>query len=117
MADRSFRDDAGRLGNVETDAMQPLIGAKPEHQLQDRRIGGNALSMLQGIDQARRGHHPEALVDADKKLWRNVRHLDRTKLRAFDLPRDRTQLACRIDLRFDTATRIPFDCGGKILGK
>ena len=94
VTDRSFRDDAGRLGYIEPDAVQPFLGAKAEHQLQHRRIGGDALSVLHRLDQPGGGHDLEALVDADEELRRYVRRLDRAELRAFDLPRDRAQLAC-----------------------
>ena len=97
--------------------MQPLVGAKPEHQLEHRRIGGDALAVLDGIDEAGRGHHLEALVDADKKLRRNDGDLDRAELHALDLPRNRAQLARRIDLALDAAAGILLDRGGEILGK
>jgi hypothetical protein len=35
--------------------------------------------------------------------------LNGAELRAFDLPRDRTQLARRVNLGFDTTARIPLD--------
>ena len=57
-------------------------------------------------DQARRRHHLEALVDADEKFGRHDRALDRAELRALDLPRNRAQLARRIDLGLDAAAGI-----------
>src|ERR1700735_30401 len=95
--------------------MQTFAGAEREHQLQNRRIGGDALTVLDRIDQPGSGHHLETLVDADEEFRRNDRSLDGTELYAFDLTRDRAQLARRIDLTFDAAARIPLDRGGKIL--
>ncbi len=95
----------------------PLSAPSDEHQFEHRRIGGNALAMFERIDEARSGHHFEALVDADEKLRRNGAGLDRAELHAFDLARDRAQLACRIDLALDPAAGIPFDRRGEILGE
>ena len=61
------------MRDEQPDAVQSLVGAEPEHQLQHRRIGGDALPVLDGIDEAGRGHHLEALVDADEELRRNDR--------------------------------------------
>jgi ABC-type nitrate/sulfonate/bicarbonate transport system substrate-binding protein len=54
-----------------------------------RAIGGEALAMLQRVNQAGRGHDFKTLIDADKKLRRNDRDLDGTELHAFDLSWDR----------------------------
>jgi len=84
----------------------------PKHQLQNRRISGETLSVLHGINEPGRGHHFKAPVDADKKLRWNIRRLDGAELRTLDLSRNRAQLARRIDLGPDAPSRIPFDCGG-----
>ena len=95
----------------------PLFGAKRQHQLEHRRIGGEALAVLDRIDEPRRRHHLETLVDADEKFRRNDRRLDGAELHAFDLARDRAELARRIDLALDAAAGIPLDRGSKILGQ
>ena len=97
--------------------MQPLVGAKPEHQLAHRGIGGDALAVLERIDQARRGHHLETLVDADEKFRRNFHDLDGAELGAFDLSRDRAELARRIDLGLDAPAGILLDQCGEVLGE
>ena len=61
--------------------------------------------------------HFEALVDADEEFRRNDRALDGAELRALDLPRDRAELARRIDLGLDAAARILLDRRGEILGE
>ena len=99
MADRRLGDHRGRRIMNMRDAVQALVGAEAEHQLEHRRIGGDALALRQRADQARRRHHLEALIDADEEFRRQDRALDRAELRAFDLPRDRAELARRIDLR------------------
>src|ERR1700685_602887 len=73
--------------------------------------------MLERVDETRRRHHFETLVDADEEFRRHGRDLDGAELRAFDLPRDRAELACRIDLALDTPAGIFLDQGSKILGK
>src|SRR6202034_1258490 len=82
------------------DAVQPFVGAKPEHQLEHLGVGGETLALIHGADQARRRHQLEALVDADEEFRRNDRTLDSAELRALDLPRDRAELARRIDFGF-----------------
>jgi len=62
-------------------------------------------------DESRRGQYLKALVDPDEELRRNDRALDGAELRTFDLPRDRAELACRIDLGFDAASGLLFDSG------
>ena len=118
MADRRFRDRANPAGamNMPTPC-SPLLAPSPSISFKHRRIGGEALAVLERVDQARRRHHLEALVDADEEFRRNDRGLDGAELHAFDLARDRAQLACRIDLALDAAARIPLDRGGKILGQ
>jgi hypothetical protein len=73
--------------------------------------------MLERIDEAGSRHHLETLVDANKKLGRNGRNLDSAELRTFDLPRDRTQLACRIDFALDAPAGIALYRCGKVLGE
>ena len=73
--------------------------------------------MLHGIDQTRRGHDLEALVDADKELRRNDCGLNGAELHALDLTRNGAQLARRIDLAFDAAAQILLDDGGEIFGE
>ena len=97
--------------------MQSLIGAQSEHQFQDRRIGSNALAVLDAVDETGRRHDFEALVDADKKLRWNRGRLNRAELCAFDLTWNRAQLARRIDLAFDAAARILLDRRGEVFGE
>src|SRR5580692_5708817 len=109
--------DAVRLRLEHPGAMQALIGSKAQHQLEHLWIAGETLAMLQRFDQSWRGHHLEALVNADEKLGRNDRRLDRAELYAFDLPRNRAELARRINLGLDASSRQPLDRGAEILGK
>ena len=71
--------------------------------------------MLHGADEAGRGHDLEPLVDADIEFRRHHRGLDRAELHAFDLSRDRAQLAGGIDLALDAAAGILLDRGGVVL--
>jgi hypothetical protein len=97
--------------------VQSLVSPETKHQLEHSRIRRNALPLLHGADEARRGHHFEALVDADQELGREHCALDRAELSTFDLPRDRTQLACRINLRLDAPARITLERGSIILAE
>jgi hypothetical protein len=117
MPDRRPRQEASRRSDEECGTVQPSVGAKPEHELEHRRIGGDALAVLDGVDETWGGHHFETLVNADVELRRNDRHLDCAELHAFDLPRHRAQLARRIDLGFDAAARIALNRGGEVLGE
>ena len=117
VADRALRDHRGRRIHEQRDAVQPFIGAKTEHQLLDLRIGGDPLPVIHGIDQAGRRHHLEALVDADKEFRRNERALDGAELGAFDLSRNRAELARRINLGFDAAAGILLQRSGISLGE
>src|ERR1700692_2122938 len=103
MADRRFRDQRGWRVHEQRDAVQSLVGAEPKHQLEYLGIGGETLALLHGVDQARRRHQLEALVDADEEFGRDDRALDGAELGALDLPRDRTELACGIDFGLDAA--------------
>ena len=107
-------NNLGRLGHKQADAAQPLGGAESEHRLEHLRVGGDTLPLLDRTDEARGGQHFEALIDADEEFRRNDRGLDRTELRAFDLPRDRAELARRKDLGLDAAAGILLDRGGEI---
>ena len=73
------------------------------------------LALRHRSDEAWRGHHFEALVEADQKFRRYDLALDRAELHAFGLTRDRAQLACRIDFGLDAAAGIFFQRGGEIL--
>lgn len=88
VTNRGFRHDAGRLGDVESDTMEALIGTEAKHELQHRGIGCETLSMLHRIHQSRGCHYLEAFIDADKKLRWNIRRLDGAELGALDLPGD-----------------------------
>ena len=111
MTDRTLRNHFRRFGERDGDTVQSLFGAKSEIEFQHRRIGGDLLALRGGRDETRSGQHFEAFVDTDEELGRNNGALDRAELRAFDLTRDRTQLARRIDLDLDAAPRILFDGG------
>ena len=95
----------------------PLLAPSPSISFNTAGSAASALAVLERIDQPRRRHHLEALVDADEELRRNDRGLDGAELHAFDLPRNRAQLARRIDLALDAAARILLDRGGEILGE
>jgi len=66
--------------------MQPFISAEPQDQLLRIRISGEAMRMLDGLDQTWRREHFEPLVDTDEELRRNNRALNGAELNAFDLP-------------------------------
>ena len=117
MADRRFRDDRRRLRREQADAVQALVGAEPEHQFAHVRVGGQALRLGQRIDQSRRRHNLETLVDAGIEFRRRHHALDGAELSALDLPRDRAQLARRINLGLDAAVGFLVDVGGEILGE
>jgi hypothetical protein len=59
--------------------------------------------------QSGRGHGLVAFVDTNQKLWRPHPALDRAELNAFDLARDRAELARRIDFCLDAAAGFLFD--------
>src|ERR1700722_2451915 len=117
MADRRSCNQGGRACHHKPDATQTLVGPKPKYELFDRRVGGQTLPVLHGVDEARSRHHVEPLVDTDKELGWNHSALDRAELRAFDLPRDRAQLARVINFSLDPAARIPLDRGSIVLGE
>src|SRR5579862_7395550 len=73
--------------------------------------------MLYRIDQAWRGHYLEAIVYADEELGRNHRALNGAELCAFDLPRNRAELAGRIDFRLDAAAGILLQRSSVVLGE
>src|SRR6202044_1666019 len=100
--------DLGLLGEADGNAVQPFGGAKPEIELQNIRIGGDLLGLRRRGDETRSGQHFETLVDADKKLGRDDRGLDRAELGAFDLSRDGAELARRVHLRFEVAAAVLF---------
>src|SRR5437588_10489350 len=52
-------------------------------------------------EQHRRGEHAKTWIDADEEIHRTDITLDIAELDALDLARDRTELACRIDLHLD----------------
>ncbi len=56
-------------------------------------------------EQHRRGEHAKTWIDADEEIYRPDIALDIAELHAFDLARDRTELACRIDLHLDAPAR------------
>src|SRR5215471_3334491 len=60
-------------------------------------------------EQHRCGEHAKTGIDPNKKIDRADIALDIAELDAFDLARDRAELARRIDLDFDTAVRGFFD--------
>jgi len=60
-------------------------------------------------EQHRCGEHAETGIDPNKKIDRSDIALDIAELDAFDLARDRAELACRIDLDFYTAVGGFFD--------
>ena len=115
MTDGHSRNDGSRLRDEHSDAVQPLARPEPEHQFEHLLIGGNALPLLDRAHQTRRGHDFEALVDADKEFGRNDRTLNRPELHALDLPRDRPQLARRVDFGPDAAARSLLDRGRIVL--
>jgi len=69
------------------------------------------------MESTRSRHHLEPVVDADEELGRKNGALDRAELRAFDLPRDRAELARGINLRLDPAAGVFLDRGGVVLGE
>ena len=94
--------------------MKTLISAQRQHELEHHRIAGDPLSVRHRVDESGRSHHLVALIDADKEFRRNDCHLDRPELRAFDLSRDRAELARRVNLALDAAARILFHGGREI---
>src|SRR3984885_600464 len=112
MADRALGDHLRRLRIGDGDAVQPLLGAEPEVEFLHRRIGGNAMALSRRGDEAGRRQHLETLVDTDEELRRNGGPLDGAEWPAFDLPRDRAELARRINLDLDAAAGILLDGGG-----
>src|ERR1700722_8481987 len=117
MTDRHLGDDARWLCHHETGSMESFPGTEAQHQFPHRRIVGNTLTVLKRIDQARRGHHLEALVDANKEFGWNGRNLDSAELSAFDLPRNRTQLARGINLALDAAAGVALYRRCEVLGE
>ena len=117
MADRRFCDDLGPLGHEQADAAQALVGAEPEHQLHQLRICGDLLALLHGVDEGGCGQHAKAIVEADHEFRRHHLALDGAELRALDLPRNRAQLARRVDFRLDAAAGILLQRGGVVPGK
>ncbi len=95
--------------------MNPLVGAKPEHQLLQLGVFHNANFMRKVGNEARGRQHFIAFVDPSQKLGRSDIPLNRAELHAFDLPRNRSQLACRINLAFDSAAGVLFDHSDKPL--
>jgi hypothetical protein len=103
------------LRDEQSRAVNPLVGAEPEHQLLQLGVFHNANFMRKVGNEARGGQHFVAFVDPSQKLGRSDIALNGTKLHAFDLPRNRSQLACRINLAFDSAAGVLFDHGDKPL--
>ena len=96
---------------------KPLSAPSPSSSLRTSGSCGEALRLGQRVDQAGRRHHLEALVDAGIEFRRRDHALDGAELRAFDLPRDRAELARRIDFGLDAAAGLLVDQGGVILGE
>src|SRR6516165_12229008 len=94
--------------------MQSLPGAEPQDQLAHRRVRGDARGVLHVVGETGSGHHLETFVDADTEFRRKDGNLNGVELRALDLPRDRAQLAVRIDLSLYAAACIPLDGGSEI---
>ena len=62
-----------------------------------------AAALASLAEQHRRREHAEARIDADEEIDRADIALDVAELHAFDLARDRAELARRIDLHLDAA--------------
>ena len=115
VADRRARNDRRRLRDEQRHAMDALVGAEREHHLLHFRIGRHPDGVRHAVDEARRGHHFVAGVDADQKFGRTDIALNGAELNALDLARDRPQLARRINLALDAAAGILLDHGDEIL--
>jgi hypothetical protein len=115
LPDRLLGDHRRRRRHEQPGAMQAFFATQPKHELQHRGIGGEALPVRERIDQCRRRHHLETLVDPDEELRRNHRALNGAELHPLDLARDRAELARGVDLGLDAATGIPLDGGGVVL--
>src|SRR5580700_5017968 len=86
--------------------------AAPSPSISFKTAGSAASRCACSMESAR----PGAAITS-KRFGRNDRTLNRAELRAFDLPRNRAQLACRIDLGLNAAGRISLDRGGVALGE
>lgn len=101
--DRIFRAVIGRAQVQRRDADHPLGRGKIEHGFLNGRIVNGRGGVRLVAEQHRRGEHAKARIDADKKVDRSDIALDIAELDAFDLARDRAELARRIDLHLDAA--------------
>ena len=97
--------------------MQPLVGAQGEHHFENLRIGSKALAVRHRIDHSGSRHNLKALVDADEEFGRVDTHLNGAKLRTFDLARNRTKLACRINLGLDAPPESRSTAAAKFLAR
>src|ERR1700719_4590162 len=101
MPNWNFGNDLGWLRQTQGDAVQSLVCAKSEDELQHLRVRSDPLPLRHRTDEARGRQYLKAFVDAYEELRRNDCALHRSELRAFDLARDRTKPACRIYLGLD----------------
>jgi hypothetical protein len=103
--DRVLRAIIGRAEVQRRDADHPLRRGKLEHRFLHGRIMDRGGGIRLVAEQHRRGEHAETRIDADKKVDRSDIALDIAELDAFDLARDRAELARWIDLDLDAAIR------------
>ncbi len=100
--------EEGPTGNSPTPARsQAFACPQPEKHVADRRIAEHPHILLTAREQAGRAERLVTRIDADKKLRRSDPALDRSELRALDLPRDRAELTPRVELGLDPAAGIP----------
>ncbi len=94
----------------------PLSAPRPSMSLRADRIGGKALAVRHGRDEAGRRQNLEALIDAGQEFGRDNLALDGAELHAFGLLLDRSEPAGGIDFGLDAAAGILLDGRGIILG-